>query len=253
MTRSARLTIGALVALYLLWLTTWLVLGDGPYGPKTYYWDQAVPAAATGIIALIAARRRSAPYRWFLVLQGLAFLLLAAAWVTYQTSSGSTGVALSPQEAGRAAADFVSDWIYAGCVFVLMCAWGYLALERWSSRPLSALTSLVFAALIAGLGAIFASFYYQQYGQALNTVFGRLDAVTAAIEFAVLAIGLLCMLLKEPPAVVWTLVGTVVLMAGDMAYSVAEVPDVIEAVWMVGQFLVLAAVLGSAGGASMRR
>ena len=36
-TRSARLTVGALAALYLLWLVTWLVLGDASYGPSTYH------------------------------------------------------------------------------------------------------------------------------------------------------------------------------------------------------------------------
>ncbi len=88
---------------------------------------------------------------------------------------------------------------YAACVFTLMCAWGYLALERWHSQPLSRVTAIVFAASIAGLGAIFASFYVQQDGHLLGTLFGRFDAVTAGFEFAVLAMGLLCMLLKEPP------------------------------------------------------
>jgi hypothetical protein len=241
-TRSARLTVGALAALYLLWLVTWLVLGDASYGPSTYHWDQVTAAAATGIIAFTAARRRRIPYRGFLVMQGVAFLLLAGSWVTYQASSGSSvDVAISQQGAGNGISE-ISDWIYGSCVFVLMCAWGYLALERWGGRPLSSLTTLVFAALMAGLGAIFASFYHQQYGPLLTTTSGRLDAVTAALEFAVLAAGLLCILLKEPPAVVWMLVGTVILMAGDMAYSVAAVPEGTDAVWMLGQFLVLSAV-----------
>jgi hypothetical protein len=128
-----------------------------------------------------------------------------------------------------------------------MFAWGYLALERWQARPLSLLTTLVFAALMAGLGTIYASFYYYKYNTLLDTMTGRLDAVTAALEFAVLATGLLCMLLKEPPIVVWMLVGTVVLMAGDMAYSVVTVPQTIEAVWMLGQFLLLSAVVGMMG------
>ena len=51
------------------------------------------------------------------------------------------------------------------------------------------------------------------------------------------------MLLKEPPVVIWMLVGTVILMAGDMAYSVNTVPRAIEAVWMLGQFLLLAAMV----------
>ena len=83
----------------------------------------------------------------------------------------------------------------------------------------------------------------QQYDHVLDTVLGRFDAVTAAFEFAVLAMGLLCMLLKEPRAVVWMLVGTTVLMAGDMVYSVDTPPRAIGAIWMFGQFLVLAAVV----------
>src|SRR5262249_51495171 len=166
--------------------------------------------AVTGIIALYASRRSARPYPGFLIMQGLAFLLLAGSWVTYQVSHGaSAGVASSPQDAGGALSDPISNALYAACVFVLLCAWGYLALERWHDRPLSLLTTLVFAALMVGLGAIFASFYYHKYSYLLNTALGRLDAVTAALEFAVLATGLLCMLLKEPPVVVWMLVGTV--------------------------------------------
>jgi hypothetical protein len=51
------------------------------------------------------------------------------------------------------------------------------------------------------------------------------------------------MLLKEPPPVVWMLVGTVILMASDMAYSGTSVPDSIQAVWMFGQVLILAAII----------
>ena len=69
------------------------------------------------------------------------------------------------------------------------------------------------------------------------------EAVTAAFEFGVIAMALLCMLLNESPVVVWMLVGTAVLMAGDMAYSVETVPRTIEAIWMLGQFLLLTAVV----------
>jgi hypothetical protein len=244
MTRSGHLQVGALAAVYLLWLAAWLVIGDGPYGPRRYQWDQAAAAAVTSCFAFYASRRRSRPYPGFLVTQGLAFLLLAGSWSTYPVSSGSsTPVAISVSGASGEPADLTSDALYAACVFTLMCAWGYLALERWHRQPLSRLTAIVFAASMAGLGAIFASFYVHQYGHLLNTMLGRFDAVTAAFEFAVLATGLLCMLLKEPPVVVWMLVGTAILMAGDMAYSVETVPQTIEAVWMLGQFLLLAAVV----------
>jgi hypothetical protein len=243
MTRSARLKVGALAALYLLWLATWLVVGNEPYGLGRYYWGQAAAPAVTGIIALYASRRSPSPYRWFLIMQGLAFLLLAGSWVTYQVPSGSSPILESSPQGGNLF-EVISNSLYASCVFVLMCAWGYLALERWDTRPLSLLTTLVFATLMAGLGAIFASFYYYMYSHLLNTALGRLDAVTAALEFVVLATGLLCMLLKEPPVVIWMVVGTVILMAGDMAYSGTTVPQTIDAVWMLGQFLLLSAMVG---------
>ena len=206
---SGHLKVGALAALYLLWLAAWLVIGDDPTGAFRDHWDQAAAAAATGCLALFISRHTSRPHRGCLLMQGLAFLLLAGSWVTYQDSSGSsTAVAISAQAARAGLSDLTSDALYAACVFTLMCAWGYLALERWQSQPLSRLTAIVFAASMAGLGAIFASFYVQQYDHLLDTMLGRFDAVTAAFEFAVLAMGLLCMLLKEPPVVVWMLVGT---------------------------------------------
>ena len=208
MTRSARLKVGALAALYLLWLAIWLVVGNEPFGLSRYYWGQASAPAVTGIIALYASRRRPSPYPGFLVMQGLAALLLAGSWVTYQASSGPSAVVeSSPQGASGDLFEVISNSLYASCVFVLMCAWGYLALERWDTRPLSLLTTFVFAALMAGLGAIFASFYYYKYSHLLNTALGRLDAVTAALEFSVLANGLNCMLIKEPQVVIWMVIG----------------------------------------------
>src|SRR5215468_7344209 len=241
MTRSARLKVGALAALYLFWLATWLVVG-----PLRYYWGQAAASAATGIIALYVSRRSPSPYPGFLIMQGLAFLLLAGSWVTYQVPNGPSPILESSPQGGNLF-EVISNSLYASCVFVLMCAWGYLALQRWDTRPLSLLTTFVFATLMTGLGAIFASFYYHKYSYLLNTPLGRLDAVTAALEFAVLATGLFCTLLKEPPVVVWMLVGTVILMAGDMTYSATAVPQIIEAVWMLGQFLLLSAMVGILG------
>src|SRR5262245_36509879 len=241
MTRSARLKVGGLGALYLFLLATWLVVG-----PLRCFLGQAGASAPPRIIALYVSRRSPSPYPGFLIMQGLAFLLLAGSWVTYQVPSGPSPILESLPQGGNLF-EVISNSLYALCVFVLMCAWGYLALERWHARPLSLLTAFVFAALMAGLAAIFASFYYPKHSQFLNTAVGRLDAVTAALEFAVLATGLLCMLLKEPPVVVWMLVGTIILMAGDMAYSVVTVPQTTDAVWMLGQFLVLSAMVGMLG------
>ena len=86
MTRSGHLEGGALAALYLLWLAAWLVIGDAPYGPGRSQWDQATAAAVTGGFAFYGSRRSARPYPGFLVMQGLAFLLLAGSWVTYQGS-----------------------------------------------------------------------------------------------------------------------------------------------------------------------
>jgi hypothetical protein len=142
----------------------------------------------------------------------------------------------------------MTDVFWAACAFAMLCAWGYLALERWHGRKLSVPTGLVFAALMAALGAIFVGFYYHRfyyhrYHQVLHTAAGRLDAVTAVFEFAVLVTGLLCLLLREPPRVVTMLVGTVILIAGDMAYAMDDVPVLIGAVSMLGQFLLLSAVI----------
>jgi len=230
--------IGAVAAAYLLWLATWVVLERALHVPLQNYWDQGVAACATAVAAFYVARRIGRPYRGFLIMQCIAFLLMAWAWLTYQggiqpsAGAASVGPLLS-----------VSNAVYASSVFAMLCAWSYLALERWQERPLSWLTTTVFAVLMAGLGVIFASFYYTQYIGQLTTASGRLDAVTAALEFVTLAVSLLCMLLRLPSAAVWMLVGTVILLAGDMAFSVEAVPPIIEAAWMFGQLLVLSGLV----------
>jgi hypothetical protein len=126
---------------------------------------------------------------------------------------------------------------------VWVCAWGYLALTRWRQRPPSALTGVVFAVLIVGLAVILASFYYPAYRSSLDTIAGRLDAVTSGLEFAALVIGLACILLGEPPVLTWMLFATALLVASDMAYSEVDVPLGIEPLWMLGQFLLLSTLL----------
>ena len=72
---------------------------------------------------------------------------------------------------------------------------------------------------------------------------GRLDAVTSGLEFAALAIGLACILLGEPAVLTWMLLATALLVASDMAFSGPEVPAAIAPVWMLGQFLLVSALL----------
>lgn len=88
MTRSAYLKIGALAAVYLLWLASWFVFRDQVYGSARQYWDQATAAAVTGLVAFHASRRSPSPYPAFLLMQGFSFLLLAVAWVTYGAAEG---------------------------------------------------------------------------------------------------------------------------------------------------------------------
>ena len=234
--------VGALAALYLLWLALWFIL-KATDGRTPHTWDDAAAAVATGLAAFRAAQRVPSPYLAFLVMQGLAHLLLAGSWWTYRVPYASSGGSVVPQPgAGAELSAVMSDSLYAACVFAMMCAWGYLALERWHGRQRSLLTMVVFAALMAGLGTIFEIFYYYQY-RTVQNVLERIDAVAAALDFAVLVTALLCLLLKEPSPVIAMLVGTVVLMASDMAYTMSEVPNLIEAVWMLGQFVLLSAVI----------
>jgi hypothetical protein len=250
MTQPAHIKIASLAALYLLWLATWLVFGNEFYGAARHYWSQATAAAITGLVAFYVARRTPRPYPGFLVMQGVAFLLLAVAWITYPASSEACHIPmLSPEHLSIEQCSLISNAIYALCVFALLCAWSYLALETWYGRPLSSFTMLVFAILMLGLGAIFAGFYYNQYAGSLSSLDGRLYVVTAALEFSVLVAGLFCMLLRVPAVVVWLLVGTAILIAGDMGYSVDSalsadyVPPIIDAVWMLGQILLLSSVV----------
>ncbi|MEJ2307999.1 MAG: hypothetical protein P8Z78_01625 [Gammaproteobacteria bacterium] len=248
--RSTYIKVAAMAAFYSVWLMTWFVFGNELYGKEAHYWSQTLMAAITGLAALLVARSSSRPYQGFLLIQGVAYLILALSLISYPESSGSCRITeLFIQNPTESQCDLMADGIYALCAFALLCAWSYLALESWYGRPLSTFTMLVFVLLVVGLGGIFAGFYYNQYSGVLTSHSGRLDTITAVIEFAVLMVGLLCILLRVPGIVIWLLVGTAILVTGDMAYSVEfatgrdHVPPVIDAVWMLGQMLVLSAII----------
>ncbi len=122
MTRSAYLKIGALFALYLLWLAMWVIIGRESQGSVLEHWDQVAAAAATGILAFHVSRQSLRPYQGFLFVQGMAFLLLAGSWGTYQQSSGQAvaPTILAPGDGGPVW-DLISDSLYAASVFTLMC------------------------------------------------------------------------------------------------------------------------------------
>ena len=237
-TDSAALQIGVVVAVYLLWLVSWLVLGQEVFGPAHYNWAQTLVATVAALIAFNASRLADRPYPIFLITIGIGLAMLAASWVTYSPGGSHPFLRFSRQGAPN-----YSDIAYALFVFVWICAWGYLALKQWQRRPPSPLTGVVFAVLIVGLALILANFYYPQYRSSLDTMSGRLDAATSGLEFAALVIGLACILLGEPTVLTWMLFATALLVASDMAYSEADVPVAIEPVWMLGQFLLVSTLL----------
>ena len=238
MTDSASLQLGGIAAVYLLWFVTWLVLGHEVFGPASYSWDLGLVSIVSAVTAFNASRRSPKPYSVFLVMIGLGLAILSVSWITYDPDGIHTFFRFS----GQGAPDY-SDTSYALFVFVWVCAWGYLALEQWQHNPPSALTGVVFAFLIFGLAIILANFYYPQYHSSLNTIAGRLNSVSAGLEFAALVIGLACIMLGEPVVVTWMLFATGLLVASDLAYSEMDVPSAIEPVWMLGQFVLLSALI----------
>src|SRR5215203_226041 len=222
MSRSASMRVGAIAALYLLWFAAWLVLGPTVFGPAHHNWDQTLAAAAAAVAAFTASRHVLRPYPVFLLMIGAGLAALAVSWFTY----GVDGDRFT----GHGQIDY-SDVAYSLFVFIWICAWGYLALDLRRLRPVSALTGVVFATLIAGLAIILAAFYYPQYRSSIGTAAGRLDAVTSGLEFIALIAGLACILLGEQRVVTWMVIATAILLAGDMAYSETDVPPAIQSVW----------------------
>jgi hypothetical protein len=235
---STNLYLGGIAAIYLLWLCCWLVLEDQAFGLDFYNWDQGLVAIAAAFAAFFASLNVIRPYAIFMAIQGFGLILLTISWLTYDPN-GSHGF-LHFAQAGPPNYSNIS---FSGFVFSWACAWGYLAIELWHRYPPTVLTKAVFSLLFFGLALILASFYYPQYGLSLNTMTGRLDAVTAGLEFLVLVIGLGCILLKAPFVINWMLLATALLIASDMAYSEQYVPTGIEPVWMFGQFLLLSSYL----------
>jgi hypothetical protein len=235
---SLSLQLGGIAAVYLLWFVIWLVLGHDAFGPASYNWDLGLVSIVSAITAFNASRRASKPYSIFLVMIGLGLAILSVSWITYDPGETHPFFRFP----GQGAPDY-SNICYALFVFVWVCAWGYLALEQWQQSPPSALTGVVFALLIFGLAVILANFYYPQYLSSLDTISGRLNAASAGLEFAALVIGLACIMLGEPVVVTWMLFATALLVASDIAYSERDVPSAIEPVWMLGQFLLLSALI----------
>jgi hypothetical protein len=236
------LWLGGLTALYLLWLAFWIVLGDQSFGLNFYNWDQASVAVAAALAAFLTVRKTARPYTFFLFFQGLSLIMMSLSWITYDPGNVHPSFHF-----GAGGSPSYSSISYGGFVFFGVCAWGYLVLEQWRGYPPTALTQGVFALLFAGLFLILANFYYPQYLPLLGEASGRLDAVVSGFEFLMLVFGLIAVLLKQSPAVSMMLVATALVLASDLAYSDYDVPYGIEALWMFGQLLMLAALTQFAG------
>ncbi|MGR8951975.1 MAG: hypothetical protein ACU83V_06130 [Gammaproteobacteria bacterium] len=242
MTEPTYLGLGGLAALYLLWLMFWIVLGDQSFGLNFYNWDQTAAALAATFAALSSARKTGRPYNIFLIFQGLSLFMLSLSWATYDPDN----VHQVFHFAHNGLPDY-SSISYGGFAFFGVCAWGSLALVQWVRYPPTALTRAVFVLLFAGLFLILANFYYPHYSPLLGEAAGRLDAVISGFEFLMLVIGLISILLKQSLALNMTLLATALLLASDLAYSDDDVPYGIEAVWMFGQLLMLAALMAVSG------
>ena len=70
--------------------------------------------------------------------------------------------------------------------------------------------------------------------------------MTSGLESVALIAGLACILLGEQAVLTWMAIATAILLAADMAYSETDVPPAIQAVWMLGQVLLLSALRASA-------
>jgi hypothetical protein len=176
MSGSASLQMGGIAALYVLWLSTWLVIGSAAFGPAHCNWDQTLIAAAAAFAAFKAAWQTARPYPPFLVMIGLGLLMLAASWATFNAND-----VLSLRFPGEGAPEY-SDVAYAIFVFIWMCAWRYLALEQWQRRPPSTLTGLVFGVLVIGLAGILVGLCYPQYRSSVHTNEGNGEAGAHHLE-----------------------------------------------------------------------
>lgn len=238
MTDSTHLKLAGIAGLYLFWLVLWLIVGHEALGPAFYNWDETAICVAAALAAFRTSSRLGAPYRAFLLLLGLGLVLLAVSWFTYDPADLRVRFHFA-----RPATPSYSDLGYILFVFLWICAWGYLAVERWQVRPPSFLTGAVFAILLFGLASILANFYYPLYRPSLGTMDGRLDAATSGLEFLVLVLGLGCILLGEPGIVTTVLFAVALLVAGDIAYAVEDTPPEAEAIWMFGQCLLLGTMI----------
>ena len=192
--------------------------GARVFGAAHYNWDQTLVAAVAALLAFVASWRAAKPYPGFLVMIGLGLVMLAASWGTYSPDVSRPLLRFTTPARRATQTQLCTVRLRLG-----LCL-GLPGAEAVAAASSSRLTGVVFVVLIVGLAVILANFYYPAYRSLLGTISGRLDAVTSGLEFAVLAIGLSCILIGEPAVVTWMLLAAALLVASDMAYTTATSP-----------------------------
>lgn len=210
MTDSALFRLAAVTAFYAAYLVASFVLGEGLFGPSSYFWHQAIVVA--GIVAVLtwAGLRRSQPLRGFLLVSAAAsgFLLVTTLSHDQPLTLGGSGIALS----NAAYLLFLFGWVGS---------WSYLDLHLARLQPPSRQTVTLFLILMTGFLVLFAGFYAPVYQDALSTIAGRAHVAIAVLELAGVVCGLAAILLGAPSALVLQVFGMTLLAASDMLYSEA--------------------------------
>ena len=153
------LYLGGIAAIYLFWLSCWLVLGDQLFGQGFYNWDEALVAIAAAFAAFVASFNVIRPYAGFMAIQGLGLILLSISWLTYDPDGShrflhfpTPGI---PDYSAISYSGFVFSWVCAGVIW--RCVMASLSADPNDQGG--------FSLLFFGLALILTSFYYPNMAQ----------------------------------------------------------------------------------------
>ncbi len=233
MTDSALFRLAGVAAFYAAYLVTSFILGEGAFGPATYFWHQGIVVAGTVAALTWAGLRRPQPLRGFLIASAASsgFLLVTTLSYEQQLTLGGSGITLS----NAAYLIFLFGWI---------CSWSHLNLHLARQQPPSRQTVTLFLILMAGFLVLFAGFYAPVYQDILSTLAGRAHVAIAVLELGGVVAGLAAILLGTPSALVLQVFGITLLAASDMLYTEATFAAAgvagAEPLWMLGLCLIFA-------------
>lgn len=236
---SLPLKLPHLAALYLLWFGIWVVVGPETCGPEFLQWSRVAMLAGKALLAVWLATRVPPPYRVFLGLLALSDASLGVSWGLFDPYGGVGNPRMSPD--GKLQ---LSQIACAAFAFLLVCAWGHLALEQWRKRPPNLLTGAVFALLVAALIGLASAVLhnFDNLDKPLwNSLAGRLAGASGLLGYSGLILGIGCVLLGEALLSVPIVLGLTLTVGSDMSF--ATYPITVGAIWMAGQSLWLSALL----------